>query len=70
MSHDPQSPTDAADFEDDDFMDEGEIGCVHCGYDGWNHGCCDDLCYACNEAVDCDNARRCRHCNPHGELPW
>lgn len=34
MSHDPQSPTDAADFDDDDYASE----CEDCGefLDAWN----------------------------------
>lgn len=44
------------------------IGCVHCAYDGWHHGCCDDLCRGSNEAQDCDSAHPCKHCNPDGEL--
>ena len=64
MSHDPQSPTDAADFfYDDDLPD---IGCCNCD-SGWRHGCCDDMCYGCNDPQDCDAAIPCRDCNPHGE---
>jgi len=72
MSHDPQSPSDAADMEEDDYDDyyddDGSpIGCVHCSYEGWNHGCCDDMCRSCNEAEDCETPIACRHCNPDGE---
>jgi hypothetical protein len=42
-----------------------EIGCCNCD-GGWKHGCCDDLCYACNEPQWCENAISCRHCNPDG----
>lgn len=52
-----------------DYDDAPGIGCCDCD-DGWKHGCCDDLCYGCNDPVDCDNAIPCRHCNPTGELPW
>lgn len=52
--------------EDDDEGPEG-IGCYDCE-DGWKHGCCDDLCRGCNDALDCDFARPCRLCNPRGEM--
>lgn len=55
---------------EDDYDDEPGIGCYECE-GGWKHTCCDDLCRACNEAVDCeDGGRPCRVCNPHGELPF
>lgn len=44
MSHDPQSPTDAADFDDDDFEEEPPI-CPECngrGYDMEGSPC--DMC--------------------------
>ena len=42
------------------------IGCGNCD-GGWNHGCCDDMCYACNEPEWCENAVPCRCCNPLGD---
>lgn len=49
-----------------DYDDSPGIGCADCD-SGWRHGCCDDLCCACNEAEGCDNPIACRHCNPNGE---
>jgi hypothetical protein len=56
--------------DDDDFdleYDDREFGCVNCD-GGWRHGCCDDMCYGCNEPQWCPDALPCRHCNPHGEI--
>jgi hypothetical protein len=47
--------------------DGQEIGCCNCD-GGWNHGCCDDLCYGSNEPEWCENAIPCRHCNPFGDV--
>jgi hypothetical protein len=41
--------------------------CVQCDR-GWLHGCCDDMCRNCEEAVDCPNAWACK-CNPDGDVP-
>ena len=51
MSHDPQSPTDAADFEDDDFIEDEEDE-FECG--AWFNGTFDY--YHCQLAgtEDCD----------------
>ena len=43
------------------------IGCVHCDQ-GWEHGCCDDMCYGSTEAQDCPDTRPCKHCNPDGDM--
>jgi hypothetical protein len=57
----------------DDVSDDydgygGDIGCVHCSFDGWHHTCCDDLCRGCNEPEWCESGGRpCQHCNPYGE---
>lgn len=53
--------------EEYEDMGDGTPGCCNCGYNGWVHGCCDDLCRGSNEAVDCSNSRPCRNCNPKGE---
>ncbi len=57
-------------MDEDDFMYvyDREFGCVHGGYDGWRHGCCDDMCIACNEPEWCENGIPCRHCNPFGDI--
>lgn len=53
----------------EDFGEQrDQLGCVHCGYAGWRHACCDDVCIACYEPEDCPDARACRHCNPHGDI--
>ncbi len=54
---------------EEDFYDieETPLGCVYC-YDGWWHGCCDDLCRGSNEAQDCDRAIPCSNCNPLGDV--
>ncbi len=59
--------------QDDDepiYYDDGlpDFGCIHCQFDGWHHGCCDDMCIGSNEPEWCENAYPCRHCNPHGEI--
>ena len=52
----------------DPYDDEPQgLGCVHCDM-GWLHGCCDDMCYGCNEPQDCPDAYPCRHCNPDGDM--
>lgn len=62
------------DVYEDDFVhpyDDGmgpQYGCVHCGYEAWRHGCCDDMCRSCYEPEDCPDAIPCRHCNPGGDL--
>lgn len=60
-----------SDRKDDDWIDDicdTGIGCAMCGFEGWSHSCCSDLCYACNEPAWCDaGGIPCRHCNPHGE---
>ena len=73
MSHDPQSPSDAADFEDDEWDNTGgpgPEGCYNC-LSGWLHGCMDDLCRGSIDNVDCDYARPCPVCNKDGGyMPW
>ena len=69
MSHDPQSPTDAADFDDDAWDNTGgpgSQGCYNC-FSGWLHGCCDDLCRNSVADEDCPNRRPCSNCNKDGE---
>ena len=56
-------------YDDDGFETNtggpGLDGCYNCS-DGWLHGCCDDMCRGCNEAIDCDNPRPCPVCNKDG----
>ena len=63
----PQAEQETPDY--DEYDDAPSIGCYECD-GGWRHGCMDDMCRGCNEAVDCEDAYPCRHCNPNGELPW
>jgi hypothetical protein len=53
MSHDPQSPTDAADIEYYDHLDDD--ACQECGGDGgWNY-CMEDTCCAIGGEEGCDD---------------
>lgn len=65
MSHDPQSPTDAADFYDE--SDE----CWECsGEGGWN-SCMEDTCCAIGGEEGCDDPvcwRTCPNCKGTGSL--
>ena len=55
MSHDPQSPTDAADYDDDpNFMDD-DSECPECGGEGGYNSCMEDTCCAIGGEEGCDD---------------
>lgn len=67
MSHDPQSPTDAADFDDDDFIDNET--CDECGGEGGWNSCMEDTCCAIGGEEGCNDPvcwRVCPSCRGNG----
>lgn len=69
MSHDPQSPTDAADFDSDDYDETEE--CWECsGEGGWN-SCLVDCCPAWGGEEECSDPlcwRICPNCKGAANL--
>lgn len=71
MSHDPQSPPDAADFEDDDYDYDDREECWECsGEGGWND-CMSDCCPAVGGEEGCTDKhcwKVCPNCHGTGSL--
>jgi hypothetical protein len=67
VSHDPQSPTDAADFEEDDYDETDD--CRECSGDGGWNSCMEDCCCAIGGEEGCTDPvcwRVCPNCKGTG----
>lgn len=68
MSHDPQSPTDAADYDDGYDLDDDEM-CDECGGEGGWNSCMEDCCPMVGGEEGCDDPlcwRVCSACRGRG----